>query len=117
MRNVTWYPTWEADLLLANPDFKEHVQSFEQSHTENVSFLHQHLPADTNVDNLTRQGYKGSTGHLQRHWLTTQGHPMRNTAYFDPETTNPQADILPTNRCKIWLRNIDLMVPGNRDSD
>eukprot|EP00983_Pelagomonas_calceolata_P008853 287791-Pelagomonas_calceolata.AAC.1 len=95
--NVTWHPTWEAaDLLLANPDFKKLVQSFEQSHKKNVPFLHQRSPAaDTNVDDLTCQGYKGSTNHLQRHCLTTQGHPMRNKAYFDPETSNPQADILP----------------------
>eukprot|EP00983_Pelagomonas_calceolata_P117611 1160429-Pelagomonas_calceolata.AAC.26 len=55
---ITWHPTWEAaDLILASPDFKEHVQSFEQSYTEIVPFLDQHLPAaDTNVDNLTRQG-------------------------------------------------------------
>ena len=103
-------------MLLANPDFDKHVQSFKQSHLHNIP---SHSPAaDTNVDNLTRQGYEGSTDHLQRHWITTQGHPMRNKAYFDPETTNPQADILPTNKCEIWLRQIDLMIPGsNRDSN
>eukprot|EP00983_Pelagomonas_calceolata_P062237 1147190-Pelagomonas_calceolata.AAC.5 len=82
MINATWHPTWEAaDLLLANLDFREHVHSLRQCHTEDMPFLHHHSPAaDTNVDNLTRQGYQGSTDYLLRHWLTTQGHPMRNTA-------------------------------------
>ena len=42
----------------------------------------------------------------------------RSKASFDPKTTNPQADILPTNKCEIWLRQTDLIIPGsNRDSN
>eukprot|EP00983_Pelagomonas_calceolata_P004743 155534-Pelagomonas_calceolata.AAC.1 len=73
MVNVIWHPTWEAaDVLLENTDYKPHVQSFEQSHTQNT-LPHQRLPAaDASIDNPTRQGYEGSTEPLQSHWLTTQ---------------------------------------------
>ena len=120
MVKVTWQPTWEpTSMLLEHPDFKEHVHRFEQSHTDNFSPPQQHPPpADDTEDNLTRQGFEGATQPPNRQWLTTQGHPMRNKARFDLETTNPQTDIIPTNRCEIWLRNVDLMVPGSsKDSD
>eukprot|EP00983_Pelagomonas_calceolata_P076866 1153601-Pelagomonas_calceolata.AAC.2 len=36
---------------------------------------------------------------------------MRNKANFDLETTNLQADMLPT-KCEIWLRKVNFMIPG-----
>ena len=116
MVRVSWHPTWEpTDMLLANPDYSAHVHNFDRIQSESQP---DPAAADLTMDNLTRQGYDGDTHHLQNSWHTTQGHQIRNKASFDLETSNPQVDISPTNKCEIWKRCIDHMQPGsNTHSD
>ena len=97
-------------MLPANPDYSVHVHNFDRIQSESQPDL---AAADLTMDNLTRQWYDGDTHHLQNSWHTTQGHQIRNKASFDLETSNPQVDISPTNKCEIWIRCIDLMQPGS----
>ena len=40
------------------------------------------------------------------------------TRQFITDTGNPQADIQPTWKCEIWVRDVDLLKPGsNKDSE
>ena len=67
MIKVIWQPTWEAaELLLANPDFKTYVDSYENADTSTQL-------NDQEIDNLTKQGYGGCTQHFENMWDSSQG--------------------------------------------
>ena len=51
-------------------------------------------------------------------WDSSQGQNIRDKAIFITDTVNPQADIQPTWKCGIWVRDVDLLKPGsNKDSE
>ena len=54
MMKVIWQPTWEAaELLLAKPDFKTYVDSYEKADTSTQLNAQSE---DLEIDNLTKQG-------------------------------------------------------------
>jgi len=64
---------------------------------------------DQEIDNLTKQGYPA----LENMWDSSQGQNIRDRALFVTDTVNPQADIQPTWKCEIWVRDVDLQKPGS----
>jgi hypothetical protein len=51
-------------------------------------------------------------------WDSSQGQNIRDKAIFITDTVNPQANIQPTWKCEIWVRDVDLLKPGsNKDSE
>ena len=115
MIKVIWQPTWEAaELLLANPDFKTHVDSYENADTSTQLNAQSD---DQEIDNLTKQGYDGCTQQFENMWDSLQGQKIRDKAIFVTDTVNPQVDIRPTWKREIWVRDVDLQKPGsNKDS-
>ena len=112
--HIKWHPSWEpTEMLVSNPDFKAHVQQFEHSQCSAQEPI---PPMDSAIDNLTRQGFHGSTHELKSHWTTTQGHKNRQNAFFNIQTINPQLDIEPTWKCEIWIRDIHTVVRGTNVS-
>ena len=54
---MIWQPTWEAaELLLANPDLKTYVDTYENADTSTQLNAQSE---DQEIDNLTKQGYDG----------------------------------------------------------
>jgi hypothetical protein len=76
------------------------------------------MPEDQEIDNLTKQGYDGCTQLVEYMWDSSQGQNIRDKAILITDTVNPQADIQPTWKCEIWVRDVDLLKPGsNKDSE
>jgi hypothetical protein len=51
-------------------------------------------------------------------WDSSQSQNIRDKAIFITDTVNTQADIQPTWKCEIWVRDVDLLKPGsNKDSE
>jgi len=51
-------------------------------------------------------------------WDLSQGQNIRGKAIFITDTVNPQADIQPTWKCEVWVRDVDLLKPGcNKNSE
>ena len=74
MMKVIWQPTWEAaELLLANPEFKTYVNSYENADT--VTQLN--AQSEDQETNLTKQGYDGCTQHFENMWDSSQGQNIR----------------------------------------
>jgi len=112
MIKVFRQPTWEAaELLLANPDFKAYVDSYENADTSTQLNAQSE---DQEFDNLTKQGYDGCTpSNLKYVWDSLQGQDIRDKAIFVMNTVNPQVDKQPTWKCEIWVRDVDLQKPGS----
>jgi hypothetical protein len=48
----------------------------------------------------------------------TRHEAKTSEAIYITDTVNPQADIQPTWKCEIWVRDVDLLKPGsNKDSE
>ena len=111
---VIWQPTWEAaELLLANPEFKTYVNSYENADT--VTQLN--AQSEDQETNLTKQGYDGCTQHFENMWDSSQGQNIRDKGNFVTDTVKPQVDMRPTRKSGIWVRDVDLQKPGsNKDS-
>ena len=105
---VTWHPRWEnAEMLELHPDLQACVNTFEKNIIERQTNTH---TEQLDIDNLINQGFEGNPHDLTHYtWLSTQGHSIRKKAIFDFLPTNPQTDIIPTWRCKIIIRSVDLM--------
>ena len=114
---MIWQPTWEAaELLLANPDFKAYVDSSYENADTSTQLNAQ--SKDQEIDSLTKQGYDGCTQHFENMWDSSQGQNIRDKAIFITDTVNSQANIQPTWKCEIWVRDVDLLKPGsNKDSE
>ena len=81
MVRVLWQPTWKAaELLLANPDFKTYIDSYENA---DMSTQLSVQPEDKKIDNRTKQGYDGCTQHFDTMWeSSSQGQNIRDKALF-----------------------------------
>jgi len=42
-------------------------------------------------------------------WKTTQGDMIRQKAAFPMQPNNPELDIQPIRRCKVWIRKVNLI--------
>ena len=79
MIKVIWQPTWEAaELLLANPDFKTYVDSYENADTSTQLNAQSE---DQEIENLTKQGYDGCTQHFENMWDSSRGQNIRGNLY------------------------------------
>ena len=112
---MIWQPTWEAaEPLLANPDFRTYVASYENADTSTQLNAQSE---DQKIDNLTKQGYDGCTLKIcgTRHKAKTSEtrQSLSRALSIPKQTFNPR-----TWKCEIWVRDVDLLKPGsNKDSE
>jgi len=96
MIKVIWQPTWEAaELLLANPDFKTYVDSYENADTSTQLNAQSE---DQEIDNLTKQGYNSCTQHFENMWDLSQGQNIRDKAILSQTLSIPKQTFNPLER-------------------
>eukprot|EP00983_Pelagomonas_calceolata_P005827 192213-Pelagomonas_calceolata.AAC.1 len=90
-----------------HPDLQAHVQAYDQERPEQIADTPTN---ETDLDNLVKQGFEGDPQSLTNSsWLSTTGCAIRKNVIFDFQPTNPQTDIMPTWKCEIIIRTVDIM--------
>ena len=84
------------------------MQAFDS--VEHPELIEDPLTIDMDLDNLVNQGFEGNPQRLSdASWASTTGCAIRKNVTFDFQPTNPQTDIMPTWKCDIIIRSVDLM--------
>jgi len=65
--------------------------------------------ADCTLHDLERQGFELNPNPTTT-WHSTLGTHARTMGVIDMQPTNPQVDIKPTGKCKLWIRKVELML-------
>eukprot|EP00983_Pelagomonas_calceolata_P005458 177668-Pelagomonas_calceolata.AAC.1 len=104
-----WHPRWEAaEVLQMHPDLQAHVQTYEQERSEQQ--ITDSSSNETNLDNLEKQDFEGNPQSLSDStWLSTTKCAICKNVIFGFQPTNPQTDIMPTWKCEIIVRTVNLM--------
>eukprot|EP00983_Pelagomonas_calceolata_P037908 1136589-Pelagomonas_calceolata.AAC.2 len=109
MIQVQWHPRWEAaEMLQMHPVLQAHVQAYEQERPEQQTA--DPSTKEIDLDNLVKQGFDGNPQSLANSpWLSTTGCAINMNVIFDFQPTNPQTNIMPTWKCEIIIRTVELL--------
>jgi len=111
-------PTWEAaELLLANPDFKTYVDSYENADTSSGTQLNAQ-PEDQEIDNPTKQGMMVVLSTLKicetrRKAKTSETRQsLSQTLSIPKQTFHPPGNV--RSECEMWTSSSQDLIKTQR---